>query len=1018
MVPRGGSAPICGWSRIIPPPRPNCSSTRVLAKLNKTAVGWAQDVEFNPDDRTARHSLLDLLSSEAEKAKLHSEDPKKNPQAVLSATSLKMEGVLKDVETPGTQRKVGPSLRHVASKLSFAFITSWVANPQEFRPDTRMPRFFGQWDHLDGAGLAESQRLEPIEIRAIANYLLKASQPFEYIKPAAGTKSDADLSKAERDEKIARGKKVFQTRGCLACHQHAEFQKRDIAQWQSLLDKVPANLKDEDFPELKATQGPDLSRIGAKLAMTADGNGRKWLYSWVRNPSQYHPRTFMPVLFLLQETDAAGKPTGPDPADDVTEFLMNSQQDWKPDNALSETMTPAEEKALDELALDHLSGKFSAERAEDYLKLGIPVSQADMIQGDEAALINPARATADIVKDVPKEKEVGETAAAKSARLARELDYVGRRTIGKYGCFGCHDIPGYEDSKTIGTALADWGRKLPSRLAFEQIDEYVKHYPNGMHAATTAAAKPAESAGHGPHSRPAEEKQREFSLGDLPPDIGFFMEKLLGEEREGFLWQKLRAPRSFDFKKTENKKYNDRLRMPKFHFATTEAANQDKIEEVMTFVLGLVAEPPPPAFIYHPATPQAAIVSGRKVLEKFNCAGCHILEMERWDLEFKPGDLGKAPIVHDFSFDTPHLSPKEIDDSKTIDRRGLVRATIFGMPKVTGQGVPAIFAAEDEDNPDKPPVPTCTYMNFEPAAVDGGVRTVGKDIQVPLAAIAKRYPARGGELARYVLPFAVAGEPAYKDKANEAWGWLPPPLVGEGKKVQTDWLHDFLMDPFRIRPAAVLRMPKFNMSSTEATKLAAYFAAMDGAEYPYEFDDRTRADHLEEAELAHPHHLAQALGIVVDSNFCIKCHKVGDFSPAGSIAAMAPRLDRVHGRLRPEYAHRWIGDPATILPYTGMPQNFPPPPAPPAAAATSIYKGTSEDQIDALVDLLMNFDRFAQQQISIKSLVKPAAPATTSPPAASPPATAPPAASPPSAVPAKNPPEKPAEKPPAKPPEE
>ena len=34
-----------------------------------------------------------------------------------------------------------------------------------------------------------------------------------------------------------------------------------------------------------------------------------------------------------------------------------------------------------------------------------------------------------------------------------------------------------------------------------------------------------------------------------------------------------------------------------------------------------------------------------------------------------------------------------------------------------------------------------------------------------------------------------------------------------------------------------------------------------------------------------------------------------------------------------------------------------------------------DDQIDALVDLMMNFDRFAQDQISIKSLIKPAAPA-------------------------------------------
>ena len=67
----------------------------------------------------------------------------------------------------------------------------------------------------------------------------------------------------------------------------------------------------------------------------------------------------------------------------------------------------------------------------------------------------------------------------------------------------------------------------------------------------------------------------------------------------------------------------------------------------------------------------------------------------------------------------------------------------------------------------------------------------------------------------------------------EAWGWLPPPLVHEGKKVQPEWLFRFLLDPTPIRPAAVLRMPRFNLSRSEAGKLADYFAAVAGAEYPY-----------------------------------------------------------------------------------------------------------------------------------------------------------------------------------------
>ena len=36
-----------------------------------------------------------------------------------------------------------------------------------------------------------------------------------------------------------------------------------------------------------------------------------------------------------------------------------------------------------------------------------------------------------------------------------------------------------------------------------------------------------------------------------------------------------------------------------------------------------------------------------------------------------------------------------------------------------------------------------------------------------------------------------------------------------------------------------MRMPKFNMSSAEATALVNYFGARDGASYPYEYVEET-----------------------------------------------------------------------------------------------------------------------------------------------------------------------------------
>ena len=43
-----------------------------------------------------------------------------------------------------------------------------------------------------------------------------------------------------------------------------------------------------------------------------------------------------------------------------------------------------------------------------------------------------------------------------------------------------------------------------------------------------------------------------------------------------------------------------------------------------------------------------------------------------------------------------------------------------------------------------------------------------------------------------------------------------------------------------LRPAVVLRMPNFHMSSDEASKLVDYFAARSNSEFPYEYNNRRR----------------------------------------------------------------------------------------------------------------------------------------------------------------------------------
>jgi mono/diheme cytochrome c family protein len=651
----------------------------------------------------------------------------------------------------------------------------------------------------------------------------------------------------------------------------------------------------------------------------------------------------MPNLLLDPVADAEGKLT--DPAADITAFLMTSQQDWKPGDVPSRDLTEADNQALYDLALEHLQTTFTRRQAEEYLKTGIPEDRRSELKGDEVELI-------------------GEMSQDK------QLQYVGRRTISKYGCSGCHDIPGFEDAKPIGTGLADWGRKSADRLAFEQIVEYIKHghgkpprwEPELGDDVTDAEL---ESGDEHPYGHTIENFQ------NFDPSTGYYLEKLFGHQRQGFIWQKLREPRSYDFQKTQNKGYNEWLRMPEF-----TGLNDDQREAIITFVLGLVAEPPPTQYVYRGSPQRDAIVAGSQVIDKFNCAGCHAFSLDTWKIAYEEGDFGDAPEILDYKFLEPHFTPTEIEASLATDAAGLRHATLVGTPAIDENGQilrldvdGAPIEADDTETP--------AYFSFMPwknVLINGQARQAGlQNLLVPEARITRKFPAQGGVLSKLAYASVVQAEKEANPQAKpeEAPGWLPPPLVGEGTKVQSNWLYEFLLDPYPIRPAVVLRMPKFNMSADDAKKLVNYFAAVDGANYPYNFDPRTLESHISAANEAHPNRFDDAMKIVTDNNYCIKCHLVGDFVPTGSDRAKAPQLDRVFRRLRPDFVQAWVANPKRLLPYTGMPVNIPPD----KGVSEELYKGTPIEQLNALVDLMMNYDRFTESKTSIKKLVKPAAPA-------------------------------------------
>src|SRR5260370_15278731 len=255
--------------------------------------------------------------------------------------------------------------------------------------------------------------------------------------------------------------------------------------------------------------------------------------------------------------------------------------------------------------------------------------QAEGLKHEQAEMIRQQRPDADeLMLEVPPNEKWED----------RLQWYVGKKAIGAYGCFGCHDIPGFEIAKPIGTPLNDWGKKDADRIAFEDVTAYVRQHYHFV---------PLRDD---PQDKTKPDKDWQFvTEGEQTrsPYEQFYADALEHHHREGFLHQKLAEPRSYDHARLRT--WDDRLRMPQFRFsrkptaeerahlsddektrigsdeALTQKEEADAREAVMTFILGLVAEPLPQDVVYDPPKERLAPIKRLQAIHKFNCDAFHQL---------------------------------------------------------------------------------------------------------------------------------------------------------------------------------------------------------------------------------------------------------------------------------------------------------------------------------------------------------------------------------------------------------
>ena len=806
----------------------------------------------------------------------------------------------------GLFRKVGPSLRHIAAKTGGDFIANWTRNPSAFRPSTKMPRFYGNSNQQSD----EAKAYENVELAGLASLLTSLSEDVDLLSPADGYQPD-----------VARGRTLFEEKGCLGCHTHTTVEGSTA-----------------DF-------GPNISDIHRKVKRNPDDPGfSDWLYTWIRDPTRHHKRTKMGVLFY-DFYEEAEQPADMDPAADITAFLLSLGP--------AETFETPQytQEALDSLLELFLrKSRFSKASVEDMLATRQFPQKKSSIKGDESVL---ATEDGSAVED-PTEWE------------RMKLEYIGRRTISRYGCYGCHDIPGFEKSRPIGAALHDWGRKETSKLGLEHIEEFLHHHGEPEDSRFNSTAERLEhalaaAAGGGTSTNSfasEEEEERELAAA-------YFYDSLVHHGRPGFVWQKLRDPRSYDYETTETKGYDELLRMPQFPL------QEDEIEAIATFVLGLVAEPPARKYIYQPGERERTRIGGEFLLAKYNCTGCHMVEMPEvtfgvnveddiFSTELTPAD---HPAALDLLLQLRKPKQALTGDSGTF----VVDDEEVTLPLASIRGLRMVLPDPEEEDPEFRESGFDAYDVVDFGHGDEAKRLLpAARVTVPDNKLVAYRKGRGGEFAEWLVDHLV--ETRTDGNRQLAWQASPPPLYKEGMKAQTPWLYEFLLEPETIRYTTVLRMPRLNMSPAEASVLANYFAAVDGSDFPYHEQQATSHEYLvsRQHEFTDSGVLAEDTQYLhegwksVNGTLCIKCHSVGSrkfkvSDPKKDVHA--PDLNRAQRRLRSDWVRLWLYNPKWITPYTSMPLNFP---YNNGAQFPDLFNGNAEAQVEGTVDALLNYTRLME----------------------------------------------------------
>ncbi len=721
-----------------------------------------------------------------------------------------------------TLREVGPTLIAIASKVSPVWIENWIKNPHDWNPNSRMPQPF----FLSNTSSDEDKIINNIFIKGITNYLYDNSFPV-----------NLENIPKNINPNLEEGKRLFNLRGCIACHTIGDSVERD-------------NVR---------RFGPDLKGVGSKLR---GESGLKWLYTWIKNPHSIFPETKMPNMRLKDEevvhisaylqsltnnkTVEGIKDLDTKTLEELTRFYLAKNYNVNELKDLSNILT-TELLKIKKLALEDFldyTGKYNSLYTVDFLQ-DIKNILSKLNLDNLTAQVNEEF---DILKKKYKELEqnieeikkmiISKLSAIKtSEEESKKLIYIGYIGILRQGCFGCHQIFGFSKAPKIGIELT--GSNAIGSKDVEKLD---------------------------------------FGYLDIP------------KTRWAWLAQKLKDPRSFD--KNRILHYDEKLKMPQFHFT------EDEIESAVTFLLGLTNEEITDKIKRNLSSKELAMELGKEVAINKNCISCHL-----------------------FTRDTAILIDPKTNEYTKLE--GLIKK--YDKNK-------KIFTFSNLTPNEKYP--------FNIIKVDKNFYDV-KNVFEGLGAYARES----------ILSEEAKERGVPQERKYELIPFIPPPLYYEGFKVQKKWLNKFIREPFTLRPWLNIIMPKFRFSEEEVNNLIRFFSLYSNIDTPYEFYPQLSKEYLE-GKLEQDKEYLQKGKTIFDKLGCVSCHILGNKKPSGEPDSWAPDLLLAKERLNPQWMTMWIQDPQLVQPQTKMPSLFQDEKQ--REIIKDMFDGDTKKQIEAIVDYILH----------------------------------------------------------------